>query len=232
MAGPGSQDRIKVKDVVGGDPVAGNSFGASAVAALTLTANPADGETVSIDANTYTFQTTLTNVANNVLIGGSAAASLQNLIDAINLTGTPGTQYAEATAQHPTVKARNSFTAGDIMDAIARAPGTAANAIVLAETLANGSWSAGTLLGGRDGDYIQYVSAPGLDVALFYDGSNRLEFIGKADPGSATSSACWQIKRFTYAGATTRITAIQYADNDPKYVHVLDDRASLNYGPP
>lgn len=227
----GSQDRIKVKDVVGGEPVAGNSFGASASGLLSLSANAADGETVSIDANVYTFQAALTNVANNVQLGATASDSLDNLVAAINLTGTPGTQYAAATAKHPTVRAARAHGGGDQMDAFARAPGTAGNLIITLEGLGNGNWAAGTLLGGTDGDFIQYIQGPQLDVKMFYDVSDRLEYVGKATPGSPTSDPCWSIKRFVYDGGGL-LTDIQWADNDPKYVHVLDDRAALDYGAP
>ncbi len=55
-----------------------------------------DGDTITLGSKTYTWQDVLTNVDGNVLIGADYTESLQNLYDAMNLTGTPGTQYAAA----------------------------------------------------------------------------------------------------------------------------------------
>ncbi len=131
-------------------------------AAATLTGgadaqfNALDTETVTIDGKVYTFQTTLTNVDGNVQIGALAADSLQNLVHAINLTGTPGTDYAAATTIHPTVSA--TLSADDAVQLSAKTAGTGGNSIALSETLSNGSWSTLLLIGGEDGIYL---SVPG-----------------------------------------------------------------------
>ena len=71
---------------------------------LTLTANPADGETVVIAGKTYTFKDILTNTDGYVKTGASTALSLTNLAAAINLSsggfaGTGGwTDFSEYTA--------------------------------------------------------------------------------------------------------------------------------------
>lgn len=122
----------------------------AATGVLTGTSNFADTETVTIDTKVYTFQTTLTNVDGNIQIGGSLAASLQNLFDAINLTGTPGTQYAASMTLHPTVTA----TANDAttLTVTAKAAGTFGNTIATTETATNASWGGATLSGGSGGD--------------------------------------------------------------------------------
>ena len=117
-----------------------------ATGTLTLTANAANGETVTIGGKTYTFQTVLTNVNGNVLIGGTADASLANLIDAINLGPTAGTDYAAATTLHPTVSAADGT--GTTMVVTANATGSSGNTITTTETSANGSWGSGALTGG------------------------------------------------------------------------------------
>jgi hypothetical protein len=73
---------------------------------VTLTAAdvPHDAGTILIDTKTYTFKTTLTPTEGEVLIGGSAAAAMDNLKAAVNHTGTPDTDYKCALA-HPTVQA-------------------------------------------------------------------------------------------------------------------------------
>lgn len=119
---------------------------AKAKGVLTLTANPGNTETVTLGTKVYTFQTTLTNVDGNVLIGASASASLDNLIAAITLGAGAGTLYATATTLHPTVTA--TAGAGDTMNVEAKSFGTAGNSIATTETLANGSFANATLTGG------------------------------------------------------------------------------------
>ena len=116
---------------------------------LTFGANPLDTETVTIDAKVYTFQTVLTNVDGNVLIGADASASLDNLVAAIVLGSGSGTTYAALTTLHPTVSA--SAGPGDTMDAIAKTGGTGGNSIDTTETVTNGSWADATLTGGAVG---------------------------------------------------------------------------------
>ena len=118
-----------------------------ATGTLTGTANPANNDTVTIGTKTYTFQTVLTNVDGNVLIGADLAATLVNLMQAINLSGgTPGVDYAEAMTEHPTAYA-SSVTATTLV-ASAKVGGTAGNAIATTEVGANTSWGAATLTGG------------------------------------------------------------------------------------
>ena len=52
----------------------GGTSGVHATQTLTITGQPSDTQTVTLDTNVYTFQTTLTNVDGNVQIGGSASA--------------------------------------------------------------------------------------------------------------------------------------------------------------
>jgi hypothetical protein len=68
---------------------------------LTLGANPSNTNTVTIGSKVYTFQTTLTNVDGNVLIGATDIESVENLTNAINLGSGAGTTYAAATTAHP-----------------------------------------------------------------------------------------------------------------------------------
>lgn len=122
--------------------------GARAQGTLTATANFANGETVTTGTKTYTFQTVLTNVDGNVLIGASASDSLDNLIAAINLGAGSGTLYAAATVANTFVYATPG--AGDTLIAYALSAGTAGNTIATTETAANASWGAATLAGGSN----------------------------------------------------------------------------------
>ena len=74
-------------------------------ATLTLAGVALNNETVVMAAKTYTFQTALTDVNGNVLIGADAAASIANLIAAITLGAGAGTTYAASMTVHPTMTA-------------------------------------------------------------------------------------------------------------------------------
>jgi len=116
-----------------------------AVQTLTFAANAVAAETVVVGSVTYTWRATFT-VANEILVGATAAASAQNLFDAINLTGTIGTQYSNGTVQNPLVRA-SAVTATTVV-VQSRAPGQVGNLIASTETMTQGSWGAALLAGG------------------------------------------------------------------------------------
>jgi hypothetical protein len=128
-----------------------------ATGVLTTTANFANGETVTTGTKVYTFQTVLTNVDGNVLIGGSAAASLANLAAAINLGAGSGTAYAAATTANTFVSATSAPTTLTLTALVA---GPAANTTATTETAANASFASATLTGGS-----------GVDILLTYQGA-------------------------------------------------------------
>lgn len=113
---------------------------------LTLALNVSNGETVLIDSKTYVFVNTLTGVDGQVKIGVSKEESIANLIAAINLDGTPNSQYTTQTTLHPTVYAKVGSTTAKLL-AIAKVGGVAGNSIVLGESLvgAGNQWDAATL---------------------------------------------------------------------------------------
>lgn len=123
---------------------------------LTLTGNALDTETVVIGASTYTFQTVLTNVDKNVLIGVDAEATINNLASAMNLTAGAGTTYAASTtAQADGVTAL--ALDGDVLGVGGGVDGSQATT----ETLTNGSWGAATLKAQADTGYGIYLNQPG-----------------------------------------------------------------------
>lgn len=125
-----------------------SSVASGAVAAqgtLTATAQPGNLDTVTVDAKVYTFQTALLNVDGNVQIGADLATSLSNLANAVDLVGTPGTDYALATTIHPTVRA--DATATTVLFT-AKTASAAANAFAFSETGATLSVDGGGTLGG------------------------------------------------------------------------------------
>lgn len=157
-----------------------------------------NGNTLTIGNKTYTFQTTLTNSNGNIALGANFAASLQNLYDAINLTGTPGTQYAASMTKHTQVSATGVTATAVTVQALA--PGEAGNAIATTDTVANGSWAAATLVGGAgttnsDAPATRPVAAPGFyirEVTVRSDDSETANqvslglYVGTSDLGVGT----------------------------------------------
>ena len=106
-----------------------------------------NNDTVTIDGKVYTFQTVLTDVDGNVQIAGATNDSLTNLSNAINLTGTPGTDYALSMTVHPTVTGSKLLV--NQLAATAKTPGAGGNTIAVSETFAPGVfWFGSTLADG------------------------------------------------------------------------------------
>lgn len=115
-----------------------------------------DTQTVVVGGKTYTTQTSLTNVDGNVLIGANAAATLQNLYDAINLTGTAGTQYATAMTANTRVKATAVTATTLVVKALT--PGEVGNLIASTETQSNVAWGGAVLASGA-GNIDAYITS-------------------------------------------------------------------------
>lgn len=184
------------------------------IGTLTLVAQPSDTETVTLGSNVYTFQTVLTNVAGNVLIGASASDTLDNLIAAINLTAGAGTTYAAATTIHPTCRAFAG--AGDTMIAktkdtsILNAVGTL---IATTDGMANAGnvWGAATLADGTDGTNVT-VSVTGTAISFtFADGHSTVSDFEAALAASAAASA---LVRVSTAGTTPLYQLLDSANDD------------------
>lgn len=120
----------------------------AATGTLTFTGQPANGETVTIGAKVYTFQTVLTNVDGNVFIGANLAASISNLAAAINLGAGAGVAYAAATTANTQVTAVAGATTLVITAIVSGAGG---NAIATLEAIANATWGGATMAGGGAG---------------------------------------------------------------------------------
>lgn len=120
----------------------------NAKATQTLTASGAftEDETITIGNKVYTIKDAVTTVANTVLKGANAAATLDNLKHAVNLTGTPGTHYGSATTIHTQVTATTNTDTTQVFEA--KVGGTQANAYATTETCANASFGAATMAGG------------------------------------------------------------------------------------
>jgi len=122
---------------------------AIAAQTLTTTGTFSDGEVIGIGDRTYTMKTTLSTsptVANEILIGANAAASLDNLKVAIDNGATEGTNYSTDTAAHADVTATTNGATTQIVTF--RLPGVAGNGVTVSTTAANASWGAPNLAGG------------------------------------------------------------------------------------
>lgn len=128
------------------DAISGNRT--RAVGILTLAGQPLNNETVVIAGKTYTFETSLTDVDGNVLIGASASDSIDNLVAAINLDTGAGSLYAASMTEQTDVDA--SAGPGDTMDLVAQTGGTVGDSITTTETLTDGSFAEVTLTGGAN----------------------------------------------------------------------------------
>lgn len=125
-----------------------NLTGVKATGTLTSTDVFADGETVSVNGRTYTFKTTLSSPAqqNEVLIGASAAASLDNFKSAINGTAGEGSTYSTGTVAHANVTATTNANDSQVVEA--KNYGVEANSFSTTSTAADNTWGGTTLSGG------------------------------------------------------------------------------------
>lgn len=126
-------------------------YGVQATEVLTQTGQPADTNTVVVGADTYTFQTSLTDVDGNVLIGATAAESLTNLIAHINLEAGAGTLYAASGTVNPDATAALDPLDATKMIVTAKVAGVAGNSLASTETHANAAFGDTTFSGGTDG---------------------------------------------------------------------------------
>ncbi len=182
LAGSATADTFVTvaKDATGILTASSNLVGnVAATGILTFGANPLNTEIVTIDSKVYTFQTSLTDVDGNILIGAAATDSLDNLIAAINLDAGAGSLYATSMTLHPTVS--GAAGAGDTMDATAKTRGTAGNSIVSTTDVTSGSWGAGSLAGGIAGDTVTVGSQVyTMNAAPLIDSADNVLVAGSA----------------------------------------------------
>jgi len=144
-----------------------NGIGRPADGLLTITANPLDTETVTLNGVVYTFKATMT-AAYDVQIGANMEESLENLQAAVNANpdlvnvayyvGTVANPFMRANA--PRLITGPAWTLG----LYATVSGSAGNAYTTTETLSAGSFGAGTLTGGA-ADALAGIQTPD-DVAF------------------------------------------------------------------
>lgn len=164
----------------------------AASAVLTFTGVVSNNQTVTLGSKVYTFQTTLTNVDGNVLIGANAQASINNLTAAINLSAGAGTTYAVATTAHPLGLTAVATSATVCTISAPQNLGAEGNAIVSTETITNATFAAGTFQGGVS-NVIAATAATG-----------TLTF---TDQAIATQTATIGTKVYTYRASVVDVAA-------------------------
>lgn len=124
--------------------------GIAASGVLTTDATaPANASTVTIGTKVYTWQTVLTNVDGNVLIGATVATAYANLAAAINLGAGSGTTYAAATTANPA--GTSAVATATTVTVTATTPGSAGNAIASTQAgTSHSTWGGATFAGGVD----------------------------------------------------------------------------------
>lgn len=167
--------------------------GVRATGTITTTGTFTADEEIVIGNKTYTMVSSLTDpaVANEVLIGASAAASLDNLKSAINGTAGAGSTYGTGTVAHTQVRATTNADDSQIVQALAI--GTAGNSIATTTDAANASWGAAALAGGvasvANEVLIGSAAADTLDnLKLAVNGSAVTEFAEEYSTGTTANS--------------------------------------------
>lgn len=172
--------------------------------------NVANNDTVTVGYKVYTFKTMLTPAEGEVLRGGSADASLLNLIRAINHTGTPNTDY-KCAAANPYVTAASSVTA-HAFQVTATSPG--ASTVATTETSAHLSWGAAQLVGGsRVGqfDLVERDAGDGVDVTDAESG-NPVTIATKSGFSNVDSASGWS--RFSKVITDDKVYSVVFVPGD------------------
>lgn len=151
-------------NAVGQFTIIAGSGNNSATGTLTLVAGvPLNNDVVIVGDTSYTYVTFLTGFANEILIGATGTASVNNLIAAVNGTVGAGSTYSIGTTANTQVS--SSTIVGGIVTFTATVGGTGGNAIVTTTTSAFATWGAGTLAGGGpDTNKINQITVGGTNL--------------------------------------------------------------------
>ncbi len=106
-----------------------NALAGTALVTYQNGTNVTANKVITIGGVTYTFKAALTPAEGEVLIGASSDVTMTHLKDAVNHTGTPGTDYSVA-ASNPDVVA-GIDVGSDELTLAARTKGSAGNSLAL-----------------------------------------------------------------------------------------------------
>lgn len=166
----------------------------AATAILTQTAQPTDGQTVTVGTKAaatpavYTWKAALTGTAFEVLIDTTLTLSLANLCSAINLGSGIGVKYGTGTTANLDVTATQLPV--EQIEAEAITAGTTGNSIACSTTATNGAWSGTHLAGGVDiPAYSQFGLERPPNNTTVIDSVTILQRTFKTDAGAAQVQA-------------------------------------------
>ncbi len=237
---PDRADTYSVGAQTGGGTIRDTKGAVAATGTLTLSSNPSDTETVTIDSKVYTFKTTLTNTDGYVLIGATKELSAENLANAINLGAGAGSTYAAATTLHSTVSA---VDVDNTVLLTAKTAGTGGNSLGTTETLSAGAFGGATLAGGAAATASSKVVSSGV-AALVEDlviPAGVISAVSFDDTGTSQGGALEVVVTFDQtvdvtAGATLVVTTdagdiTLYAAGQTNVTDVVFDKQSDNSTP-
>lgn len=187
--------------IVIGETTANGTFAGGA----TLLSGGLEADTVTIGSTEYTAVASLSapTVANEVMIGASAAEFLDNLKSAVNQSAGSGSAYSVGTVKNPIVVATDNTDTTQKF--IAREPGTAANTADTTTTAVTLSFE-DTTLGGGNGS-----SVPGVNAETVVIGGKTYSFV---DVLSETNGATAIANQVLFgADSTTALDNLKLAVN-------------------
>jgi len=74
---------------------------------------------------------------------------------------------------------------------------------------------------------ILYALVDKYTLAIEYDDSNNLVYIGEATPGSPQDEAVWRIRKITHTGSNP--TGIEWAGGTTEFNKIWDERTDYEY---
>jgi hypothetical protein len=125
------------------------SSGLPAIATLTFSGLPANGETLTIGGTVITFRTALTGSGNEIKIQSSVGQQSRRIVNFFGNDKLAGTLFYNIESEFSVI-ALEAPTDDSVINLIAKTAGTSGNSISVATTIANATLSGATLLGGTN----------------------------------------------------------------------------------
>jgi hypothetical protein len=188
--------------------------GAFGMNVLRFSANPSDGDTVTIGSVTYTFKTALTPTAGEVLIGADSERSAENLQRAINQRTGEGSSWAAGTTLNTEVCVVDESEAATMNGeryVYLRTIYKTGDVISCSETGANMAFDHATMQNGAPGGDVVLDIYEGVEYAegtpdtyQTYDNETyELRYLNGHFDMSHCEIAGWNTHSIRFSGATT-----------------------------
>ena len=192
----------------------GVHVGTQATGTLTTTGALADGETVTVGAQTYTLKSPFVNAANNIDASGTTAATLDNLKRAINGDGVSGTNYGAGTGVNASAYATSTATT---LDLLAKVGGTAGNTVATTSVTANASFGGAVLSGGAATNVSVFTTALELpsNTTLAVGAVTTRGTVAAAHGGSFGAHVLTAVSGATATSPKNLIPVVEVLTHDP-----------------